>query len=231
MQIRRVLVPLVGGENDRLGFAPARDSNGRADALFVHPDPGDATPNLGFGDDQLETIRMDYWRRAEQRGQLAARSHRRCNAACKKHGVGTVRRPSKQRGVSAGWLKTVSVEERYEDAADSQEPIEDLAWHGPGRRGKIMEAGDKDVGQVLLDEAEEIGADPRIMGGYVHARFQEVVFRGTTLHALRNTGLPLPMKHRPTVRDHEGRLSRTGAFSRSVLFADGGRGPDCDQPR
>ena len=52
MHIRRILVPLVGSENDRLGldvsFGLAGDLSARADALFVRRDPEDTAPYLGF---------------------------------------------------------------------------------------------------------------------------------------------------------------------------------------
>lgn len=111
MHIRRILVPLLGGENDRLGldlgFGLASDLGAHVDALFFRPNPDDAVPYLGAEGGNLE-IREEYKQHAEAMGKkAAAKSHRRFNAACKTHGIAKAKRPSDRDRISAHWVEVV----------------------------------------------------------------------------------------------------------------------------
>jgi len=112
VQIRRLLVPLVGSDNDQLvldvGFGLARDLSAHVDALFVRPDPEDAVPYLGMDVGNLEEIRDEYRKHAEVIGKkTAAKSRRRFNAACKKQGIAKAKRPSEPSEISARWIDVV----------------------------------------------------------------------------------------------------------------------------
>lgn len=56
-------------------------------------------------------------------------------------------------------------------------------------------APDTPTGSVLLSTAERIGASLIVMGGYGHARWQEVVLGGVTRTMLRSMTLPVLMSH------------------------------------
>jgi len=112
VHIRKILLPLVGSENDRLGldlgFGLARNLCAHVGALFVRPDPEEAIPYLGFGSVHLEEIKEEYRRHAETTGKKAAnRAHRQFNAACKRHGIAKAKRPNDLGGTNANWFEVV----------------------------------------------------------------------------------------------------------------------------
>lgn len=48
---------------------------------------------------------------------------------------------------------------------------------------------------AILEEAETLGADVVVMGGYAHSRLRELVFGGATRDLLRMSSLPILMAH------------------------------------
>ena len=59
-----------------------------------------------------------------------------------------------------------------------------------------VDAGqDREIGEVLIEEASRAGADLLVMGAYGHWRWREWVFGGATLHVLRHTTVPVLMTH------------------------------------
>lgn len=51
------------------------------------------------------------------------------------------------------------------------------------------------AGEALLNEAQQIGADLIVMGGYGHTRFTEWVLGGATRHILSNAAIPVLTAH------------------------------------
>jgi hypothetical protein len=110
VQIRTILVPLFGGDNDQQGldqgFVLGRKLCAHIDALFVRPDPEEAVPYLGIGDGHLEETKEQYRRSAETLGiKAATKARRRFNAACRKHGIAKAKRPNTADGPSTRWVK------------------------------------------------------------------------------------------------------------------------------
>lgn len=56
-------------------------------------------------------------------------------------------------------------------------------------------ASDSSVGDALLSEARSVGANLIVMGGYGHARWQEVVLGGATRTMLHAMTMPVLMSH------------------------------------
>lgn len=97
---------------------------------------------------------------------------------------------------SAEKIEIFSVEEAFEEATDPAALVDYLAWHGIKSRGHVVASEENhNVRQTLLTAAADVGAGLLVMGGYAHSRFGEVVFGGTTLHAIRNAKLPIFMMH------------------------------------
>jgi len=290
MSVRKVLAPLLGGPNDQstlsAAIAVCESLEAHLEVCFVRPDPGEAVPYLGFGDDNLEETREEYRRHAETTGKKAAvRARRLFNAACRKYGLAKAKRPGESAGPSAHWVEVVgratrevpeaakfcditvfagpltdyhrllpnvlectltesgrpllfipdsmmefspecvaiawdasvpavravgaaaafllnarriqvlSVREPYEDTADPQRLVEYLAWHGFDAEGRVVPGTHETVGRALLSAAQENETGLLVMGGYAHNRFEEAVFSGTTLHAMRHANLPLLIMH------------------------------------
>ncbi|MBU6448125.1 MAG: universal stress protein [Rhodospirillales bacterium] len=51
------------------------------------------------------------------------------------------------------------------------------------------------IGEALLSEARQIGADMLVMGAYGHSRLREFIFGGATTEILRNFNLPVLIHH------------------------------------
>jgi nucleotide-binding universal stress UspA family protein len=79
------------------------------------------------------------------------------------------------------------------------QPGANIAGH-PSRRGLPAEVRNVDsVGRsaslAILEEAQSLGADLIVMGGYAHSRLRELVFGGATRDLLRSATIPLLMAH------------------------------------
>lgn len=51
------------------------------------------------------------------------------------------------------------------------------------------------IGEALLNEAQQIGAQLIVMGGYGHSRFREWILGGVTRHMLSNAAVPVLTAH------------------------------------
>ncbi len=70
-----------------------------------------------------------------------------------------------------------------------------LARHGIAAEVREFETGDRSVGETLLDEGREVGADLIVLGGYGHSRTREMVFGGVTQHVLVHADIPVLLAH------------------------------------
>jgi nucleotide-binding universal stress UspA family protein len=70
-----------------------------------------------------------------------------------------------------------------------------LARHEVGARVKRVTSGKTGIGELILAQAGEEGADLLVMGGYGHSRLREVVLGGTTRHVLAHATVPVLLSH------------------------------------
>jgi nucleotide-binding universal stress UspA family protein len=70
-----------------------------------------------------------------------------------------------------------------------------LARHKVRAEAAEVTRGDREVGQTLLDAAQEMGADLLVMGCYGHSRLREYVLGGATRVLLRRMTIPVLMSH------------------------------------
>jgi len=68
-----------------------------------------------------------------------------------------------------------------------------LARHGAQVGVRRLSSGGKDVGHLLLSQADAFGADLLVMGAYGHSQLTEWVFGGVTRTVLYEAGLPVLM--------------------------------------
>jgi nucleotide-binding universal stress UspA family protein len=68
-----------------------------------------------------------------------------------------------------------------------------LAAHGVAAREITMGNGGRKPGEVLLTEADKMGADLIIKGAYTQSRLRQMIFGGATSHLLAHSHLPLLM--------------------------------------
>lgn len=92
-------------------------------------------------------------------------------------------------------IKVLSVRELSKETADPKRLADYLAWRGLRAEASVVPNVMDSIGRALLATAEEVEADLLVMGGYAHSRYEEAVFGGATLHAMRNTRIALFMEH------------------------------------
>lgn len=97
--------------------------------------------------------------------------------------------------VRAEKVTVVTVKGKDEAVAAPRELSAHLAWHNIRASTKTVTAGAKDAGAALLAEAQALGADLLVMGGYGHSRLREVIFGGVTQHVLSAARMPVLMVH------------------------------------
>jgi Universal stress protein family len=68
-----------------------------------------------------------------------------------------------------------------------------LATHGVNAREISIGNGGRKPGEVLLTEAQKLGADLIIKGAYTQSRLRQMIFGGATSHLLSHSNLPMIM--------------------------------------
>jgi nucleotide-binding universal stress UspA family protein len=70
-----------------------------------------------------------------------------------------------------------------------------LAEHGVAVRVKPVESDRRGMGELILAQAGEEGAELLVMGGYGHSRFRELLLGGVTRHMIERATLPVMLAH------------------------------------
>ena len=70
-----------------------------------------------------------------------------------------------------------------------------LARHGIEIEIKSVTSGNISVGDIILDEVSDLGADVVVMGAYGHSRLREMIFGGATKRLLESMTVPALMSH------------------------------------
>jgi nucleotide-binding universal stress UspA family protein len=101
------------------------------------------------------------------------------------------------RGAKSATVLTVNGEHQGERARIPGADIATvLARHGVRVEVADIETGPgAAVGEVLLSQVADSGADLLVMGGYGHARWRELVMGGATRTILRSMTVPVLMSH------------------------------------
>ena len=69
------------------------------------------------------------------------------------------------------------------------------AWNDIKAEVKEVPPESRRVGQILLHEAKQVGADLVVMGAYSHSRWREMILGGVTRYVLEHTEVPVLMAH------------------------------------
>jgi nucleotide-binding universal stress UspA family protein len=70
-----------------------------------------------------------------------------------------------------------------------------LSLHGVQSTERLIDPGNKRIGQALLDAAAEGHADLLVVGGYGRGRLRESIIGGVTRHVIAHAGLSVFMVH------------------------------------
>jgi nucleotide-binding universal stress UspA family protein len=95
--------------------------------------------------------------------------------------------------------RTAVLSVRERGPGEDAEPGADIAGH-LDRHGATVEvltaqAGDRSVGDVILDQASRMSADLIVLGAYGHSRLREWALGGVTADLLNSSQFPLLMAH------------------------------------
>ena len=85
------------------------------------------------------------------------------------------------------------------DRKDNAPSVDDLrrylAWHGQSTALAVMDVQTRSVGEALFSEANNIGANLLVLGGYSQRRLHEIISGSVTEHVLAAADLPVLMGH------------------------------------
>jgi nucleotide-binding universal stress UspA family protein len=70
-----------------------------------------------------------------------------------------------------------------------------LAWHGIVVKTRSVEQDGRNIGELLLEAAQQDNADMMVMGAYSHSRLREYILGGATRHILDEGNIPVFMAH------------------------------------
>ena len=70
-----------------------------------------------------------------------------------------------------------------------------LALHGVKSSERLIDPGNKRIGEALLNAAAEGSADLLVVGGYGRGRLRESLIGGVTRHVIAHAGLAVFMVH------------------------------------
>ena len=90
---------------------------------------------------------------------------------------------------------TAAAEETLGDTQARAEAVAHLRGHGIEAEVHHLDVPDIGIGELLLSQAADFGADLIVMGAYGHARFQELVLGGVTRTMLEAMTVPVLMSH------------------------------------
>ena len=89
----------------------------------------------------------------------------------------------------------VSVTTGAKQGPSSSDIAKYLSWHDVQAEVVELDPDHRQVGEVLLEEAERVSADLVVMGAYSHSRLRELILGGVTRHVLKKAAIPVLMAH------------------------------------
>jgi nucleotide-binding universal stress UspA family protein len=90
---------------------------------------------------------------------------------------------------------TAAAEETLGDTQARTQVVAHLRGHGIDADVQHLDIPDIAIGELLLSQAADFGADLIVMGAYGHARFQELVLGSVTRTMLKAMTVPVLMSH------------------------------------
>lgn len=92
-------------------------------------------------------------------------------------------------------IEILSIKRGTEEPKPCDEACEYLKLHGLKSTTRMIDAGQRPVGQVLLESAVQGGAGLLVIGGYGHSRLREFFVSGVTKHVVSHGEIPLFLVH------------------------------------
>jgi nucleotide-binding universal stress UspA family protein len=92
-------------------------------------------------------------------------------------------------------IELLSIRKPNTECESCGEARDYLALHGLVCQERMIDAGSRGIGEVLLEAASEGGADLLVLGGYGHKSLLQMFTGGVTKHVVTHAELPLFLVH------------------------------------
>jgi nucleotide-binding universal stress UspA family protein len=92
-------------------------------------------------------------------------------------------------------IEILTVRQGTDEAMGVEDVREYLALYGLACTDHMAEAGQRPVGEVLLETATGRGASMLVLGGYGHSRLRQLFWGGVTRHVASHADIPLFLVH------------------------------------
>jgi nucleotide-binding universal stress UspA family protein len=92
-------------------------------------------------------------------------------------------------------IELLTIRKPNTECESCDEAREYLALHGLRCAEKMIDAGNRGIGEVLLEAASQGGAGLLVLGGYGHTRLLQMFSTSVTKHVVAHTELPLFLVH------------------------------------
>ena len=97
--------------------------------------------------------------------------------------------------LAAERVEVLTVEGNTFSGPGGGEVVAYLGRHGISVTHRALKPEGRPAGEVILDEAGDIGADLVLKGAFTRSRFRQIVFGGTTQHILDYANVPVLLAH------------------------------------
>jgi len=95
----------------------------------------------------------------------------------------------------AGQVTVLTVDLRSGDALSVDHLVGLLERHGVNVSAQGARSSGRTIGETLLANAQRLGCDLLVMGGYGHSPIREHLFGGATYHVIEHMELPVLLSH------------------------------------
>jgi nucleotide-binding universal stress UspA family protein len=92
-------------------------------------------------------------------------------------------------------VELLSIRKPNTECESCDEARDYLALHGISSSERMIDAGSRGVGEVLLEAASQGGANLLVLGGYGHKSLLQIFSGSVTQHVVTNADLPLFLVH------------------------------------
>ncbi len=92
-------------------------------------------------------------------------------------------------------IELLTVRKPNTECQSCDEAREYLSLHGLSSTEKMIDAGTRSIGEVLLEAASQGGAGLLVLGGYGHSRLLQMFSTSVTQHVVAHAELPLFLVH------------------------------------
>ncbi|HEY2035166.1 MAG TPA: universal stress protein [Rhizomicrobium sp.] len=92
-------------------------------------------------------------------------------------------------------IEFLSIRKPNTECESCDEARDYLALHSLSCEERMIDAGSRSIGEVLLEAASQAGADLLVLGGYGHKSLLQIFSGGVTKHVVTHAALPLFLVH------------------------------------